>query len=167
MKPPYKPELLPVVQYVIEHILSDGGDVFEYGSGNSTVWLAEFADVVTVEHDEEWSDELMAVLEATELKVDCHLTQGDRMAQVINKYDLFDLVFVDCWDIFRNDAVKEAIPHVKPGGWLILDDSHRPMFDRAQRLLKDWHCTVISGLHLRYTGIEARHQTSLYRRPHV
>ena len=51
IKPPYVPELLPVVQLIVERILADGGDVFEYGSGFSTLWLAEFADVVTVEHD--------------------------------------------------------------------------------------------------------------------
>ena len=165
IKPPYTPELLPVVRLAVESILADGGDVFEYGSGYSTLWFAQFANVVSVEHDDEWYKELKRALRSAKLKAKTHLVAVEEIAGVIDDYDLFDLVLVDCEDGQRVSAVEKAIDHVKAGGWLLLDDSQWPTLARARKLLSAWPWTTISGMHYRHTGEVRDHQTSMYRKP--
>lgn len=169
--PPYTPELLLVVQYAVENILGGSGIVFEYGSGYSTLWFAQLADVVSVEHDEEWSNEVIRALIETGPdwpdKVAYMLVGKENMPGIIHKYhyDAFDLVLVDCVANQRNRAVKAAMPHVKLGGWLLLDDSHWPTLKESRELLKEWPCTIVRGPHIRHTGVTRYHQTSMYQRP--
>jgi len=165
IRSPYSPELLTVVQFVVERILERGGDVFEFGSGFSTVWLAKFANVVSVEHDEEWYGEVLEALEREERDAVVHLVPEDAIPGVIDGYGEFDMVLVDSIDRQRVRAAELAMTHVRPGGWLLLDDSHWPMLAQARKLLGAWPCTVISGPHLRHNGQRRDHQTSFYRRP--
>ena len=170
IKPPYTPELLPIVQYAIEGILGKGGEVFEYGSGYSTLWFAKFASVISVEDDEEWYKELQKALKKAKLDSEpiVHLVEPDKMSETIDDYELFDLVLVDCRDDQRMPAVVRAIPHVKIGGWLLLDDSHWPNMAHIQDYLKGWSNTTISGRHHRHWthhGAVRDHQTSFYQRP--
>jgi predicted O-methyltransferase YrrM len=168
MKAPYTPELLLVVQLAIERILADGGDVFEYGSGFGTIWFAKMANTVSVEDDDEWYAEVRKALKRTKQKVDYHLVPTNEMAQVIDDYDLFDLILVDCEDSQRAPALERSMSHVKPGGWLILDDSHWPNMKQIQKQLSAWPWTVIAGKHTRHWDHHGKvrdHQTSMYRRP--
>jgi len=138
--PPYTPELLPVVQYAVEGILAKGGEVFEFGSGYSTIWFASFAEVIAVEDDEEWYKELQKALKKAKPDPEpiVHLVEPETMAETIDDYELFDLILVDCRDDQRIPAIENSIPHVKPGGWLLLDDSHWPNMVNIKSLLKDW-----------------------------
>jgi len=165
IKKPYRPELLAVVQHAIEKILEDGGEVYEFGSGHSTVWFAQFSKVVSVESDEGWYKEVRKALRRSKLKASLYLVEPETMAATVDAYDMFDLILVDCVDAYRNDAVYRAMPHVKPGGWLILDDSQWPMLARARKLLSAWPWTIVKGMHRRHSGDVRDHQTSLYRRP--
>lgn len=162
---PYTPEFLPVAQFAIEGMLAGGGDVFEYGSGHSTLWFAQFANVVTVEDDEGWYMRVKKALEKEGLTADQHIVPEAEMPGVIDQYDTFDLVLVDCWDYQRVPAVKAAMPHVKVGGWLVLDDSHWPLLAPAKEMLNTWPYTEMRGPHLRKTGLLRGHQTRIYERP--
>lgn len=165
IEPPYKPELLPIVQYVVEHIMADGGDVFEYGSGHSTLWFAGFADVVTVEHDEEWYNEVVRALDEAGLEADHHLVPSADIPGVIDDYGMFDLILVDCWDDERIPAVMAAMRHVKPGGWLLLDDANWPQLAQARKVLSAWPLTIIRGVAKGHKEHQSNRQTNLYRKP--
>ncbi len=171
IKPPYTPEFLSVAQLAIEGFLADGGDVFEYGSGHSTLWFSQFANVASVEHDEEWSKEVIRALIETGRdwpdKVAYRFVEKENMPGIIHRYryDAFDLVLVDCLDAQRSPAVKAAMPHVKPGGWLVMDDSNWPLWDPAKDLLKTWPYTEMRGPHIRKNGDLRSHETRIYRRP--
>ena len=165
INPPYIPELLPVVQLIVERILADGGDVFEYGSGFSTLWFAEFADVVTVEHEKEWYDEVVRALDESGREADHHLVYPPAIPSVIDDYDLFDLILVDCWDDERIPAVRAAMPHVKPGGWLLLDDANWPRLSHARNALSKWPLTEVKGYSKGHKPHASNRQTNFYRRP--
>ena len=162
---PYKPELLPVVQLAIEGLLLFGGDVFEYGSGHSTVWFARMSNPVSVEHDEEWYGEVMRSLDVANLNAAVHLVDEEDIAGVIVDYGQFDLILVDCIDRQRMAALEMAKEHVRPGGYLVLDDSHWKMLGKAKQCLTGWDLSVVSGLHQRKNGDRRMHETTFYQRP--
>jgi predicted O-methyltransferase YrrM len=163
--PPYTPEFLRVAQLAIEGYLANGGDVFEFGSGHSTVWFAQFANVVSVEHDKEWYNEVVAALADASLEAKIHLVKEENIPNVINDYELFDLVLVDCWDFQRADAAMKAIEHVKPGGWLVMDDSNWPLWKPVKEALLTWPYTEMRGPHIRKNGQRRSHETRIYERP--
>jgi len=58
----------PAIQFLDKRI-SEEHTIFEYGSGNSTEWLAKRVDtIVSVEHDLDWSERV-----APELPDNAHL----------------------------------------------------------------------------------------------
>lgn len=165
---PFLPELLPEVQQRIKELLPANATVFEFGSGASTAWFAEFVSkIVTVEHEPLWANVLYLALSVTRLSHKVEVIQVGNAAQipaVIDAYDLFDMVFVDCLSGYRQDAILKAWPHVKPGGYLVADDSHWGGVNTALANI-DWPREDISGMHTRKTGKVRFHQTSFLRRP--
>ncbi len=164
IKPPYTPEFLSVAQLAIEGFLADGGDVFEYGGGHSTLWFAGFTDVISVEDNIDWYMEIIRELDLTELKANVHYVAQEEIPAVIEYYDMFDLILVDCRDDQREQAASVAMSHVKPGGWLVLDDSDWPLWSPVKEMLKTWPYTEMRGPHIRKTGELRSHETRIYQR---
>ncbi len=165
IKPPYTPEFLSVAQLAIEGFLADGGDVFEYGSGHSTLWFAQFANVISVEHDKGWYVEVKRALTDSGLKAETYLVPVEGIPGAISEHGMFDLVLVDCADGRRVLSAQLGMDHVKPGGWLVLDDSNWPLWDPAKDLLKTWPYTEMRGPYIKKTGDLRSHETRIYRRP--
>lgn len=117
---------------------------FEWGSGNSTVWLAELAAFVTsIEHDTEWHKKTQGLLEVAGVghKADvilCGISDG--YTDIINGcYDnYFDLISID--GRRRADCIRNAIAKLKPGGILILDNSDRAEYQKSinETGIKQW-----------------------------
>jgi len=160
--PPCTPELLPEVQKAIKEKLADGGRVFEYGSGFSTVWFAEFADVVSVEDHPGWFAEVNAGLERAGLEAEVLFARTKSIADQIDACGMFDLVLVDCWDYERMASLERCKAHVKPGGWVVLDDSHWPMLADADNVMTGWDSLQIGGHLTRHNGLIRYHQTTIY-----
>jgi hypothetical protein len=149
--------------------------VFEYGGGGSTLWLEDLGASVTVaEHNKEWHDQLAEVLSAdTRLLLRPSQESGvitsavepgyfDSYAAAIDGESdaSLDMVIVD--GRARVDCVRHAIPKVKPGGLLLLDDTDRPRYRAAVTLLEQWDRHVFTGLK---PGSHRPAQTSAWRRP--
>jgi len=132
--PPYLPFLSMEAIEFYESILQPDFEVFEYGSGSSTVWLAErVKHVVSVEHCRKWHE---AVSEQTHsLPVTLGLIEFDKTdpdagekvseyVDVINGFPdgFFDIVSCDGNDEARSYCIIAAPKKVKPGGWLVIDD---------------------------------------------
>ena len=105
--------------------------VFEYGGGGSTLWfLDRGAEVVTVEHHPEWAARL-ETLSSSERWTLLAKSDADQYAdyvQSINEFpaDHFDVVVVDGRERVR--CAREALRHVRPGGWLVFDDVDRDRY---------------------------------------
>jgi predicted O-methyltransferase YrrM len=143
----------------IKGITSKEKNVFEWGSGGSTIFFASLCNqIISVEHNKEWIKILKEKLK--ELKYDNVLLNEieaenidgfsklnpenaddfvskeiksaglsyEKYAKFINQYNnnYFDIIVVD--GRVRNSCIKQAIPHIKKGGYLIVDNSDRKYY---------------------------------------
>ncbi len=156
-------------QSKIEDILK-GGDkhVFEYGSGNSTAWLAERAATVTsVEHDSGFYNMLksqlpdnVTLINALPRKLAIGETSMFSSKQIRHEgFDFkdyvhsirqtgrkFDLIVID--GRARPQCLEEAMKHLTPNGTIFLDDvvKKRPHYSEAINRLEDVKVTHVNGL---------------------
>ena len=124
--------------------------IFEYGSGASTLWLADRADsVISVEHHVGFSHVIGPVLAkrknveflVVEAKSTPHPTIGSHkpghagldFSEYVETIDrvggLFDVVVID--GRAREACLRAAIPHLAPGGLVVYDNSRRGRYRRA------------------------------------
>lgn len=152
------------VEAVAQFLTGRQARVFEYGSGASTLWLAARAqEVHSVEHDPGFSvivDQLLREHPRLRGRVHLHVvpapTAADPLvpsskpiargmdfasyvAQIERVGGTFDLIVVD--GRAREACVEVALRHLKPDGWIVLDDSQRR---RYRRVMHD------SGLHVQH-----------------
>jgi len=115
----------------IEPRLRKHFDVFEYGSGNSTIWLAERVGTVkSVEHNSDWFKKLSLNLPAN-VKI-VYREQNGKMEychELLNTDLHFDIVIVD--GVERNCCLKVSVEKLKKDGVVILDNSERPEYQEG------------------------------------
>ena len=171
INPPFKPMLTVDATLFLEHLLTPESAVFEWGSGPSTLWLAQrVGHLHTMEHALDWYREVVEALTKYGYRADVktHLTTGERFPGKIAVFpdEHFDLVLVDGLDRTRVACIESAMPKVKPGGWLVLDDSEWEMLKPACEWLKDWDVKIIRGTKRSWNGGKTvTAQTSFYQRP--
>jgi predicted O-methyltransferase YrrM len=160
--------------------------VFEYGAGGSTLYLAKrVRQVVSVEHDERfyrWVRNLIARQSLHNCELMLHeprpCTGADRaFASYQEKYkDLCFEAYVKAIDLYpdqsfdfvlvdgraRMACVKRALSKIKPGGVIMLDNSERPAYAEADRLLDRFSREDLAGV--TPWNLEVS-QTSVWRRP--
>lgn len=180
----------------IEELLRPQWRIFEYGSGGSTLFFARrCAVVISVEHDARWQSRVCAQLARSGLDTsivrlrppersplaasgrsdpDAYVSGRpghaglwyERYVRTIDEQPdgSLDLVLIDgrC----RPACVRHAIPKIRPGGWLVLDDSQRFRYAEARRRLRS------SGWSLQEHRGPRRHfplptRTDLWRRPEL
>jgi len=108
--------------------------VFEYGGGGSTLWfLDQGAEVITVEHHPGWAAELGKRITSDRWTLLQRSSDDDYADYVgaIGEYpdDSFDVVVVDGRE--RARCATAAMPKVRPGGLLIVDDVDREKYHAA------------------------------------
>lgn len=108
--------------------------VFEYGGGGSTLWFLERgATVTTVEHHPEWAAELRRRITSDRWTLVERSSDDDYAAYVgaIEEHpdDSFDVVVVDGRE--RARCLTAALPKVRPGGLLVVDDIDRDRYQAA------------------------------------
>jgi hypothetical protein len=148
----------PVTDFVRE-ILPAGARVFEFGAGGSTLWLEDLGAMVTaVEHDAQWFQLLQAetgpdttlILREPEKdgRTGSEMADGyfDSYLAVVDAVEprSLDLVIVDgrC----RVEAGLRGLGKIRPGGWLLLDDSWRPRYRRLGEMLEMYESRRFEGL---------------------
>ena len=148
--------------------------VFEWGAGSSTFfWAAYTAQVETIEHDPEWHDKVQTALNKNQIKnvhavcvrPERRLGDGDpadpraysshrpewdeyqfeRYVRTIEDFadDAFDWVCID--GRARPSCLLAGKPKVKPGGWIMLDNSRRDHYQPALSGFAAWRHVRITG----------------------
>jgi len=157
----------------LESITGPEDNVFEYGSGGSTLYLARrVKKLVSVEHDREWYTLVSRKIEMEGLKnCEYHMCSpkvglqdepdigypsdyqsdgypGEIFSEYVRTIDSyadesFDLVLVD--GRARNACIWHARSKVKPNGYLVLDNSERESYREGKDLVSDWECLEFRG----------------------
>lgn len=143
--------------------------MFEYGCGGSTLFFAERAKkVISVEHDRLWFEKLTGAINPTYSNIELNFIPPDinhkptvadpadpqsyvssaaslngssflSYASFIDKYpdNYFDIILID--GRARPSCLKHAVPKIKKGGYIILDDADRKHYlVYANELINDF-----------------------------
>jgi hypothetical protein len=130
---------LPWVTYsfidFIKTRLNKDLSIFEYGSGNSTLFYAKHVkNVVSVEHDEAWFNKIVkekaenAEMIFTALEKDGEYSQKAKLLG-----EKFDIIIVDGRD--RVNCCKHSVDALSTNGVIVLDDSERDFYNEARVFL--------------------------------
>lgn len=127
----------------LDRLLRPDHEVFEFGSGGSTVYLGQRAKrVVSVESHAAWLEQTQTALQRrgiTNVEMQYHSLEANLgefrtsgFFRAVNA-QLWDVIVVDCYlgygtggqakGMLRPYAFEMALNQVKPGGLLVLDDS--------------------------------------------
>jgi hypothetical protein len=158
------PWLSPPAIRVLDALLAKDHVGFEFGSGRSTFFLAKrIRQLTSLEHDSSWFEKVNAEVRAMP-HVRLFLIQqetGDKpflirrssddltveytpatcftkYASFINQFPdhSFDFILVD--GRARVECTTNALPKLKPGGMLILDNSERKRYQPIHQALSNW-----------------------------
>ena len=113
---------------LLESRVGPADTVLEFGSGRSTLWFARrCARVESVEHNPAWRTEVNRRLASAVLagKAVVHAAGEAEYAEVADRFvdDSFTVVVVD--NLRRADCVNHALPKLRAGGWLVIDNVNR------------------------------------------
>jgi hypothetical protein len=111
--------------------------VFEFGSGNSTLFYAQRTGiVVSVEHDKEWFDKITQTKPDNAEMIFCELHRdGDYCRVPVRLGEAFDIIIVDGRD--RVNCCIQAVEALSENGVIVLDDSERPDYKDGITYLLD------------------------------
>lgn len=112
-------------------------EMFEYGSGNSTLYFAEkVKSILAVENDNNWYNEIK---NQCPINAEVHYVEykyGEDYGSYITKTDKkYDVVIVDGRD--RVNCVKNTINNLTEKGVIVLDDSEREYYSEALLFMKE------------------------------
>lgn len=122
----------------LQKIITKDFRILELGAGASTAWFAKRAEyVLSYESNKEWFDNVIEELKKAGLK-NCKLIFDPTYPKngIRDLRGQFDLILIDGRGRVKNAAVTMA--HVKPGGYLMLDDSQRGRYNAIRELLNTW-----------------------------
>jgi hypothetical protein len=121
---------------IFEKRLAPDATVFEFGSGNSTLFFARLVGkVVSVECDKEWYETLSRDLPPNAELILCHPYEREAyLACLTRQQQDFDVIVVDAED--REGCLHLASTRLSARGVIVLDDADRPPYQaEANRLI--------------------------------
>ena len=119
---------------ILENILKSSDSGFEFGSGSSTIWFGKkTAHLMSDEHNKLWFDKVGKMIIDNKLSKKIDLIYVNKVNEIKNsgalsytepikniKNNSLDYCFVD--GLFRDDCILLALPKLKHGGILIVDN---------------------------------------------
>jgi predicted O-methyltransferase YrrM len=143
--------------------------VLELGAGRSTPWFARrCGTLVSFEDDPGWharTGERLAELDLDNIELRLVAIERFPAEVAVLPADSFDLMFIDFLespDVTRVDCVRPGREKVRPGGYLVLDDSDRPSYAEAYELLPGWRQRRLAGVK---DQSPTASETTVFRRP--
>lgn len=144
-----KPILSEAATLLLRTLCMDA-EVFEFGSGGSTLWLAGFTKrLISIEDDVDWHRVITAELLKQDTAADVRFIPTAKLPDAIDDSGEWDVVFVDCLtSLERKRSIIKGAIHVKPGGWLVADDYNFAMVAETVDELKQsgWDVAIVSGI---------------------
>ncbi len=125
------------INFIENKLLIKPMKVFEYGSGNSTLWFSQrVKQVVSVENDADYYKQMYKVFDLMGNISHKLLVESDKYSsEILNYENEFDIVIIDGRE--RVKCTLNSIKALKPDGIIIFDNSERQQYKRAYDYLKD------------------------------
>jgi len=122
------------IDFITERLRNEF-NVFEFGSGNSTLFFArKVKDVTSVEHDSKWYNKLKNKIPGnSNLLLSKSNSSEDYISGLKQANKKFDLIIID--GIHRNECCYEAVNGLTEKGVIILDDSERVEYNKGTEYL--------------------------------
>lgn len=165
---PERPWIVPAATGWLRRRIRRSWLVLELGSGRSTVWYAKrSARVLSFEDNEDWLERARERLARAGIRnAEIRSVPIERFVPEVaalddDAYDLVVVDFLESPEADRVDAVRAAMLKVRPGGYLLLDDSDRPAYAGADELLAGWRRRRFAGVK---DGWPQAVETTIYRR---
>jgi hypothetical protein len=119
----------------IESRLSSDYELFEFGTGHSTLYYSpKLKSVTAVEHDKAWYNELKKRISKNVKLILSEDESADSYLDAIRKLNKkFDIISID--GIYRVECIYESVNHLKENGVIILDDSERVEYKEGEEFL--------------------------------
>ncbi|MFB5085896.1 hypothetical protein PGC35_01555 [Psychrobacillus sp. PGGUH221] len=126
----------PCIEFISGRV-NQNMNVFEYGSGNSTVWWSKRVNkVFAVEHDQEWFEKVVKETEGSNVQVIFkELVYDGEYSREITKYKEIDIVVIDGRD--RVNCAINCINSLSKKGVIIWDNSDRESYEQGYHFLKE------------------------------
>lgn len=162
----YKPSpwIAPAAAAILNKLLKPDMKGFEWGSGSSTVFFAQrLQHLTSLEHHQAWFKKVKAWLAEKEIKNVDYVSievqfpgernSNDTYQKAINEEQVkayesyygyidrfpdehFDFIMVD--GRARTQCGRHALPKLKKGGMLVLDNAERPRYAALHEALQTW-----------------------------
>jgi len=151
----------------LEERLDRGLSLFEYGSGNSTLFFAKLVgSVVSVECDPAWYKEILANMpENVTLRLCVPYDAEKYVAMIGEQGQKFDVVVVDAEE--RPRCLDAAPAWLTDGGVILLDDADKEAYRQGIESLLDRGFRKLDFEGLKPGGIRAYRTTIFYRPENV
>lgn len=109
-------------------------DIYEFGSGNSTLfWATIFKSVISVETEKEWYERTLR-LKPPNVKISYFDNVVDFSESILKEDQCFDVIFIDSIR-YRYEVVLHSIKKLKDGGIIIFDNAD--WYPNSVKLLRD------------------------------
>ncbi len=110
-------------------------NVFEWGSGNSTIFWSQITkNVVSVENNEEWYMKIKNIISNNASLL--LRNTPDEFINAINEYENnYDIIVLDGYG-FRFECANQALKKLNKGGMIVLDDSDNIGYNKISEYLK-------------------------------
>ncbi len=138
-------------------------DIFEYGSGNSTIWFAKRAKkIISVEHDSAFYNFMKDRIEKLPNTTYIHKGLEDGYSkEVLNYKNAFDLVVIDGRE--RVLCAKNSIGTLKKEGIILWDNSEREKYKKGYNFLLENGFKAIDFVGLAPMGFSNTQTTVFYK----
>lgn len=143
-------------------------NIFEYGSGFSTLYLSDKVHSITsIEFDRDWFEKMRDNLNTKDNCEVVYRPEPENYNVAIKEYEenFFDVIIVDGRD--RKECVKHIIPYLSDGGVIILDDSWKTKFAEVFEYFKQNGFKQLSFSGLKAGGLIVEQTTVFYRNKNV
>ena len=151
----------------IDSRLKKDMNVFEYGSGNSTLYFAQKVNhIVSVEHELSWYNLVKKKIPGNVTYIFCKTDDSNGYPEVILKSDIdFDIIIIDGRK--RVECAKIAICKLKPNGVIIWDNSLRERYSEGLSFLRNRNFKRVDFRGLNPIGVSNTVTSVLYREDNV
>lgn len=124
-----------VIDFIVPR-LRKNFKVFEWGAGNSTLFWSQYVkEVVSVEYDSEWYEQMKKVIPSNVKLKFCELEYGGEYCKkVLEENYTFDIILIDGRDRVR--CVYSAIERLSEDGIIIWDNSEREYYKEGYDFLR-------------------------------